>query len=131
MKHLPALVAAVALTLVAARDAAAGSPGWWPSYLGGSVYTSGVRGLPPYFSLFPPVYYSYPVPRTYGYSPFAYPFGSPTPEITVTDGPSKIMINPYVPRTEPSPASAEKTVGGPRTIVNPFVDAGVGLAQRE
>src|SRR5437870_3480881 len=35
----------------------------------------------PYFALHPPVYYSEPVARTYGYSPFAYPFGSPTPEI--------------------------------------------------
>ncbi len=34
----------------------------------------------PYFALHPPVYYSYPVPRTYGYSPFAYPPGVMTPE---------------------------------------------------
>ncbi len=33
----------------------------------------------PYFSLFPPVYYSYRVPRTFGYSPFAYPPGVLTP----------------------------------------------------
>ena len=35
----------------------------------------------PYYSAFPPVYYSVPVARTYGYSPFAYPPGTMTPEI--------------------------------------------------
>ncbi len=33
----------------------------------------------PYYALFPPVYYSTPVARTYGYSPFAYPPGTVTP----------------------------------------------------
>ena len=33
----------------------------------------------PYYALYPPVYYSYPVARTYGYSPFAYPPGTLTP----------------------------------------------------
>src|SRR5262245_13412112 len=56
----------------------------------------------PYFALHPPVYYSYPVPRSYGYSPFAYPFGSPTPEIEwgppkVEKKPEpKLMSNPHV-----------------------------------
>jgi hypothetical protein len=124
-----ALVAGVALSSLTVHEAAAGSPVWWP-YWGGSIYTSGVRGLPPYFSLFPPVYYSYPVPRTYGYSPFAYPLGTPTPEVTITDANSKIMINPYVPRSQPSAASHEgKTAGGPLTIVNPFVEVRTALAQ--
>ena len=66
----------------------------------GSVYGSYGRGLPPYFSLFPPVYYSYPVPRTYGYSPFAYPAGTPTPEIQVEPVQAQLMVNPFVPRSE-------------------------------
>src|SRR5688572_16682474 len=121
-----ALVAGMALTSLTAHEAAAGSPVWW---WGGSVYASDVRGWPPYFSLFPPVYYSYPVPRTYGYSPFAYPLGSPTPEITITDTQPQIMINPYVPKAESSSASTEKTAGGPLTIVNPFVEPKVDLAR--
>src|ERR1700742_789907 len=35
----------------------------------------------PYYALHPPVYYSYPVPRTYGYSPFAYPPSVMTPDV--------------------------------------------------
>ncbi len=34
----------------------------------------------PHFALYPPVYYSAPVPRSYGWSPFAYPPGMMTPE---------------------------------------------------
>jgi hypothetical protein len=129
MRLLLALVAGLILTSLTARQAAAGSPFWWP-YWGGSIYAADTRGLPPYFSLFPPVYYSYPVPRTYGYSPFAYPLGSPTPEVTITDSNAQIMINPYVPKSQPSAAGpAEKTVGGPLTIVNPYVELRVDLAR--
>ena len=35
----------------------------------------------PFYAKFPPVYYSYPVARPYGYSPFAYPPGIMTPEL--------------------------------------------------
>jgi hypothetical protein len=38
----------------------------------------------PYYAAFPPVYYSVPVPRSYGYSPFAYPPGTMTPEVVET-----------------------------------------------
>src|SRR5436305_2234169 len=37
----------------------------------------------PYFALHPPVYYSYPVPRTYGYSPFAYGPEVMTPDVGI------------------------------------------------
>lgn len=120
-----ALLAVLTLTSLTARDAAAGWPGFGP-FWSGSVYTSDVRGLPPYFSLYPPVYYSVPVPRTYGYSPFAYPIGSPTPDVTLSDAAPKVMVNPYVPRSEST--STEKTAGGPLTIVNPYV-SGADLAQ--
>jgi hypothetical protein len=82
----------------------------------------------PYFALHPPVYYSYPVPRTYGYSPFAYPPGVMTPEIAVEVQPVTI-INPHVPA---SPEKAVKTAKEDRTaskaapveplvIINPYV----------
>ena len=53
----------------------------------------------PYFALHPPVYYSYPVPRTYGYSPFAYPPYVMTPEIVMRSAAAEI-INPHVPSTK-------------------------------
>ena len=55
----------------------------------------------PYFALHPPVYYSEPVPRTYGYSPFAYPPGVMTPELVGEPQPVTIN-NPYVPATTPA-----------------------------
>jgi hypothetical protein len=80
----------------------------------------------PYFALHPPVYYSYPVPRTYGYSPFAYPFGSPTPEIEfvppkVEKKPEpKTMVNPHVTDVSHVEHTAQAP---PKVIYNPFVAA--------
>ena len=51
--------------------------------LSGTIVTCGAGEGVPYFALFPPVYYSYRVPRTYGYSPFAYPPGILTPSSEV------------------------------------------------
>ena len=53
----------------------------------------------PYFSAHPPVYYSYPVPRTYGYSPFAYPPYVMTPDLGEDSAPVEIT-NPYVPSSK-------------------------------
>ncbi|MBI3837392.1 MAG: hypothetical protein HY288_05605 [Planctomycetia bacterium] len=71
----------------------------------------------PFYALYPPVYYSYPVARPYGYSPFAYPPGVATP---ATPPAAAQYLNPYVPpKAEPKPAS-ERTAG-PRMYFNPFV----------
>ena len=79
----------------------------------------------PHYAAFPPVYYSVPMPRTYGHSPFAYPPGFRTPE--VPEAPQALEIsNPYV---APASASAdEKTDKVTRAsdvesllVVNPFV----------
>src|SRR5262245_53868287 len=105
-RRLLIVLVAVAMVLgVSAGLASASQPyadcGWgggacYPFY---SLYG---REHIPYFALHPPVYYSYPLPRTYGYSPFAYPFGSPTPEIEF-EAPKpakkpepKTMLNPHV-----------------------------------
>lgn len=84
----------------------------------------------PYFAAFPPVYYSYPVPRTYGYSPFAYPPGVMTPEVIETVEPA-VIENPYVPSSAPQPQAkpakerdstvAAPTASEPLVIVNPYV----------
>ncbi|NOY29513.1 MAG: hypothetical protein GXP28_04840 [Planctomycetes bacterium] len=88
----------------------------------------------PYFAAFPPVYYSAPVPRTYGYSPFAYPPGVRTPDLPAVVIAQEIL-NPYVPVSTP-PVSTESEslesekidqvtqaieVPQPLVIVNPYV----------
>lgn len=131
-----------AMLLASAAVAEAQSPyvggGYGPWY-GYSGYEGGLFGdyqsqSLPYFALFPPVYYSCPVPRTYGYSPFAYPSYVMTPEappaapVTVT--------NPYVPKAPAKPAEKEtppapkvkqaSTAESPLRIQNPYVQkAGV------
>jgi len=89
------------------------------------LYGSRVEEVP-YFSMFPPVYYSLPVPRSYGWSPFAYPPGTMTPEVTA-DVPQEI-INPYVPQNKESkpakPSSAHTasyTPKVPQVLINPFI----------
>ena len=76
----------------------------------------------PHYAFYPPVYYSYVVPRSYGYSPFAYPPGVMTPEAEVK--PTGAMFrNPFVPpRAEPKPASSDKTAAVGNRVRNPFVE---------
>src|SRR3954471_9221864 len=78
----------------------------------------------PYFALHPPVYYSCPVPRTYGYSPFAYGPDVMTPEVVMEAKPVTIM-NPYVPAApadaKPDRAASASSTPEPLVIVNPFV----------
>jgi hypothetical protein len=76
----------------------------------------------PYYALYPPVYYSYPVPRTYGYSPFAYPPGTATPELALPAAAIEIR-NPYVPSPgipRPRP-TADRSASAPRMYLNPYV----------
>jgi len=97
----------------------------------------------PYFAAHPPVYYSTPVPRTYGYSPFAYTPDTRTPEVAGGCVQPVEIINPYVPSsTTEESAPANKTTSktirnrtishgeapaaeptGPLTIMNPYVSA--------
>ncbi len=80
---------------------------------GGMNYQS-----PPYYAVFPPVYYSHPVPRTYGYSPFAYPPGTMTPDVAPpTTG--AIYMNPFVPQRKDSQPVEDRTAA--KTFYNPYV----------
>jgi hypothetical protein len=91
---------------------------------------------PPYFAIHPPVYYSYPVPRTYGYSPYAYPGTVMTPDLAKPPVPAEI-INPHVkPSSREAAEKAKDRVTQTRsqTIINPYagnpgLKAGVDLAQ--
>lgn len=95
--------------------------------------TSGYYRVP-YYSLFPPVYYSHPVARPYGYSPFAYPPGTITPAVAPQVAAVE-YVNPFVRQngvnttSEPSdPADSsdaavtdDKSASMPRMYINPFV----------
>ena len=63
----------------------------------------------PYFTLYPPVYYSYIEPRTIGQSPFAYPPVPPPPAVTVEN----VVVQPSRP---------------PLRIKNPFVPQGQSVS---
>lgn len=69
------LVVVVAILLVGfTADAASADDAFWPwAGWGGYVYGSSyVSDSIPYYAMYPPVYYSYRVARTYGSCPFAY-----------------------------------------------------------
>jgi hypothetical protein len=72
----------------------------------------------PYFSLHPPVYYSYRVARTYGYSPFAYPPGVQTPD-SWPSRPAR-MSNAFFLEGDESTDSSQGP--HPLRIDNPFVE---------
>jgi hypothetical protein len=105
--------------------------GWGHAFGDGgfsNLYNQGFIPVPPYFSLHPPVYYSVPVPRTYGYGPFAYPGSVPTPDVQL--GPEEI-VNPHVePEDEDGAPEAEEAAAktaaasrpAPLVVRNPFVE---------
>ncbi len=126
----------LAITILWTTSADAQGPFCGPSWGGGCGinYPYGLYGYRvnevPYFAMFPPVYYSMPVPRAYGWSPFAYPPGTMTPEIQAAAPAPQEIINPHVPQSTPAKPSAEtKTTARtvdykapePKEIINPFV----------
>jgi len=125
------LAAAVMLTLGVACQARADgcdggyACGWGLHRYFVSPYYPSDRRIP-YFAEHPPVYYSYPVPRTYGYSPYASPPTYAAPEVRFDP---IIIPNPYVPaepaateQVKPADRSAADHRGPqPLVIVNPYV----------
>ncbi|MEM9352505.1 MAG: hypothetical protein AAGA92_05790 [Planctomycetota bacterium] len=79
----------------------------------------------PYYAAFPPVYYSVPVARTYGYSPFAYPPGFTTPEVVAEDCAPAEILNPFVPSSSLTEPQADEVTGAqapaPLVVMNPYV----------
>jgi hypothetical protein len=113
-----------AVNLQAAQPYAAcgdcGYGAWGSSWWGGGYSMFGHEGLIPHYALYPPVYYSLPVPRTYGYSPFAYPPTVMTPE--VVEDKSETIINPHVPAPdENEKPTAMRVTSTVRIIANPYV----------
>jgi hypothetical protein len=129
------LAAAAALLLAAPSSASA----YWPYYGGfgtpwgyGYGYTANYGGYipaPPYYSVFPPVYYSAHITkRHYGASPYAWPAGmQPMTYVSRSAVPAvePLMIeNPHVQgarRTSVKPAADVTTDVKPLRIDNPYV----------
>lgn len=114
------LLLLVALTVSASAGTALAGCGWG-SYYGYSSYS---REYIPYFAQNPPVYYSYPVPRPYGWSPYAYPPGTMTPELQFETAPKPVTINnPFVkPETKKeATASTSESKSVALRITNPYV----------
>ncbi|QDU88683.1 hypothetical protein Pla175_20640 [Pirellulimonas nuda] len=129
MRCLIAIVFAVVAGSTAACNAQCGGGGYGYGYGIGALYQSLEYNVP-YFAAHPPVYYSQPVPRTYGYSPFAYPPNVMTPEV-VEPITALEIANPFVPSSveqpaEPSDQTVEHAPAQPEPLVisNPFATAG-------
>ena len=95
----------------------------WAAYGSGCYYqpTTYSQDYVPYFAMHPPVYYSYPIARTYGDSPFPYPPGmmaflaySPSPQ-------PKITRNEHIEEAN-QPTDEQYQTHLPLRIPNPFVE---------
>lgn len=131
MRTRPALLALASALLFVVGSAntsqACDGLGYGYGYGMGFLYNS-LEYKVPYFAAHPPVYYSHPVPRTYGHSPFAYPPHFRTPEVCGSLAPVTVT-NPYVPasnapKAEPKPD--DETVSAPAAseplvVRNPYV----------
>jgi hypothetical protein len=140
--HLMILLVMIAALVAAAPSASAQgyggcNGGWGWGYDLGYLYNSLDYNVP-YFAAHPPVYYSYPVPRTYGYSPFAYPPGTMTPDVIMGDEKPVTIVNPYVPSSQQKAAAAADQSAStsransqpePLVIINPYVAGAGAVAQ--
>lgn len=139
--HLMILLVMLVALFAAAPTASAqygncNGGGWGYGYDLGYLYNSLDYNVP-YFAAHPPVYYSYPVPRTYGYSPFAYPPNVMTPDVVMSDEQPVEIINPYVPSKETSTTTGDQSAAAPQqnkppqplVIINPYVAGAESIAQ--
>jgi hypothetical protein len=122
------LIVAVLVVLCVSPSLSHAANGFCGYGWGGWGYTGYTAEYVPYYAMHPPVYYSYPVPRAYGWSPFAYPPGTMTPEI-LGKIETQEMINPHVPQKDSPSArpTSNKTTANeptgpiPQVVINPFV----------
>jgi hypothetical protein len=74
----------------------------------------------PYFALHPPVYYSYPIARTYGDSPYPYPPGLNAMQAQTPSAQPQIIRNDYIDESQESDQQVHNRV--PLRIRNPFIE---------
>jgi hypothetical protein len=121
-----AIVGAIAFLLVTGFSATlveAQSPYPYTVYSFGDSgwgYTGYVREHVPYFAMNPPVYYSYPVARAYGFSPYAYLPTTRTPELAPLQ--PAVFQNPYVTSSSGDGPYAERSRVKPFRARNPYFD---------
>jgi hypothetical protein len=128
LRYALALLLGMTCTLLVAGDAKAQcglNGGYGYGYDVGRLYGVLADNVP-HFAAFPPVYYSAPVPRTYGYSPFAYPPGTRTPELAAAPQPVEIINPHFTPATSTSTEAVEDKVTQakitqPLLVMNPYV----------
>ena len=122
MNRLRAFILGVGL--IGCIDAAASSAHaqfFAPSYgfAGGTgPYNLYTQDTPPFYAMYPPVYYSRPVARTYGFSPFAYPPGVPTPQ-NFASAPQGVQTSEIYDSNAP-PGPADALAAAPLMIENPY-----------
>jgi hypothetical protein len=94
----------------------------WGDYGWAGIYGTANQQILPYYSLYPPVYYSHPVPRPYGYSPFALPPGH-EPVEQLAPHRAKEIVNPHfepLPEKQEEKQTAGQTAWSKRVIANPY-----------
>jgi hypothetical protein len=133
MKRLTTISAAAALLwmLLAANSASAQCGGYGIGNCSfgnlnafgssGTLYGSGYLPVPPYFAIHPPVYYSHPYYRPYGWSPFAQP-GYVAPAMLRPE--PRMVINPMVPAKAAQPNAVKENMAQWELIQNPYFVAG-------
>jgi hypothetical protein len=100
----------------------------WNCYGGDGYYSNYSQESIPYFALHPPVYYSYPVARTYGLYPF--PYVAESVAVNSTSVEPKLVINPYVEQSN-KPEKVVRRIQ-PLRIVNHYVEqAGTEVSEEK
>jgi hypothetical protein len=111
------------LLLILAFSSQAVFAGWGlygpcsPYFLEGGYYSNYSQDYIPYFALHPPVYYSYPVARTYGIYPFPY-FLSENGDYLANAIEPKLIVNSYVKQPTTEAVSMNRQA---LRIANPYV----------
>ena len=138
MKKTSILFASIAALVLSAASTARADWPWDYAYFGGynwgfQRYALTNNQMPPYFAMFPPVYYRAPIQaRTYGVSPFAYPPCNCRPTVAAVAPEPEVIDNPHVkpdPDAKPMPKPKKSANGKtarvePQVIFNRFVTDG-------
>jgi hypothetical protein len=126
----PGILAAAMAGILALGAEQCQAQGWafGGPFLYGAGYGLFVYERLPQYSLFPPVYYKHPVPRSYGYSPYAYPPGFATPPVTAASR-RVIIVNSYAPQSSSSNEPAQRPPQ-PVVIHNPYVNDSSARSRR-